>query len=50
MTQEELIKFLKKNMRIELKKNWRFEWDADQTLTVRIYIGDEKICGASVTE
>lgn len=50
MTEEELIKFLKENMRIELDKRWRFEWDANQTLTVRIYIGDEKICDASVTQ
>lgn len=49
MTEKELIEFLKKNMRIELKKNWRFEWDNNPTLTVRIYIGDEKICGDSVT-
>ena len=49
MTKEELIAFLKENMRIELKKQWRFEWDDNPTLTVRIYIGDEKICGASVT-
>ena len=49
MTEEELIKFLKENMRIELDKKWRFEWDDNKTLTVRIYIGDEKICGASVT-
>ena len=49
MTKEELIAFLKENMRIELKKNWRFGWDDSTTLTVRIYIGDEKICSASVT-
>ena len=49
MTEKELIEFLKKNMRIELKKHWRFEWDDNPTLTVRIYIGDEKICGDSVT-
>ena len=49
MTEKELIEFLKKNMRIELKKHWRFEWDDNKTLTVKLYIGNEEICVASVT-
>ena len=49
MNKEELIEFLKENMRVELKKACRFEWDDNPTLTVRIYIGNEKICGASLT-
>ena len=49
MSKEELIAFLKENMRIELKKHWRFEWDDNKTLTVKLYIGDEQICVASVT-
>lgn len=48
MNEKELIEFLKKNMRIELDEGYRFEWDNMPTLTVKIFIGEEKICTNSI--
>lgn len=48
MNEEELIEFLKKNMRIELKEGYRFDWDNMPTLTVNVFIKDERICSHSV--
>lgn len=48
MNEKQLIEFLKNNMRIELDENYHFDWDNNPTLTIKIFIKDEKICSNSV--
>ena len=54
MNEKELIEFLKNNMRIELDENYRFDWDNNPTLTIKIFIKsagtrhrpcDRAVCG-----
>ena len=48
MNKEELISFLKENMRIELNTYYRM-YAETPSMSVTLFIGDEKICKDSIT-